>query len=457
MNASQTYPFLADELKQMDPENVSKSILRFTALKAPAGWRLALLLSLAALSVGLACGIFTVYKGIGTWGLNNSVGWGMDITNFVWWIGIGHAGTFISAILLILQQGWRTGINRAAEAMTIFSLLCAALFPVIHLGRTDHVFYSLPYPNTRNIWVNFNSPLVWDVFAILTYFTVSFIYWYVGMLPDLALYRDNSKSRLKSGLYSLLSMGWTGASRQWERYQATAQILAVVATPLVISVHSIVSMDFSTSLIPGWHSTLFPALFVTGAIFSGFAMVQILAIITRKAMNLELFITHYHIRQMNKIILLTCNLLLMAYATEMFLGWYSANPYELTILRNRVSGIHAPIFYPMILLNVVFPQLLWIRRFRNSIAFTFVLSILILAGMWLERFLIIIGSLQRDYIPARWTHYAPTPTEIGIFAGTLGLFLTLYLLFVRYLPLISFSEIKHQLLVFQSNKNRHGE
>jgi len=380
--------------------------------------------------------------GIGSWNLNRTVGWGWDITNFVWWIGIGHAGTLISAILLLFRQKWRTGVNRAAEAMTIFAVICAALFPGIHVGRAWVVFYFFPYPNTRGpLWPNFNSPLLWDLFAISTYFTVSLLFWYTGLVPDFATVRDRAKG-LRRKIYNVLSFGWTGSAKHWQRWESLSLILAGIATPLVLSVHTIVSFDFATSVIPGWHTTIFPPYFVAGAIFSGFAMVLTLMIITRKLLGLEDYITIAHIESMNKVIVVTGTIVGVAYLTELFIAWYSGYVYEQFAFFNRATGPYWWSYFGMMFCNVISPQIFWSRKMRRNIAVTFFVSIVINIGMWFERFVIIATTLARDYLPSSWSYYSPTWVEIGIFLGTMGLFMTLYLLFTRVAPVVAIAEVK---------------
>jgi len=383
-------------------------------------------------------------KGIGVWGLNNAVGWAFDITNFVFWIGIGHAGTLISAILLLFRQKWRTSINRSAEAMTIFAVMCAGLFPLIHMGRPWDAFFIFPYfPNQRGpLWINFRSPLVWDVFAISTYFTISLVFWYLGMLPDLATLRDRALGGLKKLVLRFASFGWNGSQRTWSRYEMVSLILAALATPLVLSVHSIVSTDFATSLIPGWHTTIFPPYFVAGAIYSGFGMVLTLLIITRQTMHLQRYITIRHLEAMAKVTLLTGSLVGYAYATEFFNAWYSGNLYERAHFINRATGPYAWCFYLMVLCNVLVPQALWWKRARTNIALLFVLSILVNVGMWFERFVIIVVSLHRAFLPSGWGMFYPTVFDIGILVGSFGLFFTLFLLFIRFLPMIAMWEVK---------------
>lgn len=406
-------------------------------------WYIGFTLALSAFLFGAVMIGLTVYFGIGMWGLDTTVGWGWDITNFVWWIGIGHAGTFISAILLLFRQKWRTSINRAAEAMTIFAVMCAGLFPIIHMGRPWLAFWAFPYPNTRGpLWVNFNSPLLWDVFAISTYFIVSLLFWYVGLIPDLGTLRDKFVSPLKRKIYGILSLGWTGTAKNWQRHEILCLILAGLATPLVLSVHSIVSMDFATSVIPGWHTTIFPPYFVSGAIFSGFAMVLTLMIITRKMMGLKDYITIGHIEAMNKVIILTGTIVGTAYLTELFMSWYSGVEYEQYAFINRATGPYAWAYWIMMSCNLIVPQFLWVKKFRRNIVLTFIFSILINIGMWFERFVIIVTSLHRDYLPSSWTIYKPTIVEVGIFIGTLGFFFTMFLLFIRIFPVIAMYEVK---------------
>ncbi len=414
--------------------------------KAPSlSWIIAFIISIATMSFGLFSLAWTIWFGIGSWNLNRTIGWGYDITNFVWWIGIGHAGTLISAILLLFRQKWRTGVNRAAEAMTIFAVVCAGLFPATHTGRPWFDFFMFPYPNTRGpLWVNFNSPLLWDLFAISTYFTVSLLFWYTGLVPDFATVRDRAVGFRKK-LYNVLSFGWTGSAKHWQRWEALCLVLAGLATPLVLSVHTIVSFDFATSVIPGWHTTIFPPYFVAGAIFSGFAMVLTLMIITRKILNLQEYITINHIESMNKVILLTGTIVGVAYLTELFIAWYSGYLYEQFAFFNRAMGIYWWAYFGMMACNVLSPQIFWIKKYRRSIYITFLMSIFVNIGMWFERFVIIATTLARDYLPSSWSYYTPTWVEIGIFIGTLGIFFTLYLLFTRLAPVVAVAEVKHIL------------
>ena len=406
-------------------------------------WMIAVTLSgLLALTGFTMIGI-TITYGIGMWGLNKTVGWAWDITNFVWWIGIGHAGTLISAILLLFRQKWRTGVNRSAEAMTIFAVICAGLFPIIHMGRVWLAFFIFPYPNTRGpVWVNFNSPLLWDVFAISSFCTVSLVFWYTGLIPDLALVRDRTTSAFKKRMYNIFSFGWKGTAKNWQRFESISLVLAGLSTPLVLSVHTIVSFDFATSVIPGWHTTIFPPYFVAGAIFSGFAMVLTLMLVVRRVFNLQEYITLAHIESMNKVIILTGSIVGVAYITELFTAWYSGNQYEQYAFLNRSTGPYWWSYWGMMTCNVVSPQLFWIKKLRRNIVFTFFMSIFIHVGMWFERFVIIVTSTHRDFIPSSWTMYYPTIVEIFIYLGTIGFFMTLFLIFAKVAPVIAVAEVK---------------
>jgi Ni/Fe-hydrogenase subunit HybB-like protein len=415
-------------------------------------WYICFALALSALTLGVVLVAYQIIVGVGTWGLNKTVGWAFDITNFVFWVGIGHAGTLISAILLLFRQKWRTSVNRAAEAMTIFAVMCAGIFPVIHMGRPWLAYWVFPYPNARgSLWVNFTSPLLWDVFAISTYFIISFVFWYIGMIPDLASMRDRTVSKVKKKIYNFFSFGWTGSGRAWHRYEILSLILAGLATPLVVSVHTIVSMDFATSVIPGWHTTIFPPYFVCGAVFSGFAMVLTLMIITRKVLGFEEYITMRHIDVMCKIVILTGSIVGLAYTTEFFMAWYSGVDYEQFVFMNRAKGPFAWAYWIMVSCNVISPQLLWFKKLRSNIAIVFILSIVVNVGMWFERFVIIVTSLHRDYLPSSWVSYTPTFVEVGEFIGSFGLFFTCFLLFVRFLPVINMSEVKGVLSVGRKN------
>ena len=409
-------------------------------------WYVGFFFSVALLLFGVFSVFWEVYYGIGVWGINRTVGWGWDITNFVWWVGIGHAGTLISAILLLFRQGWRTGVNRAAEAMTIFAVMCACQFPIFHIGRVWDGFFVLPYPNSRGpLWPNFNSALLWDVFAISTYFTVSLLFWYSGLVPDFATVRDRAKTKLRKMLYGMASFGWTGSAKNWQRHEALSLVLAGLSTPLVLSVHTIVSFDFATSVIPGWHTTIFPPYFVAGAIFSGFAMVQTLLILCRRILGLEEYITIGHIEAMNKVIVLTGSIVGVAYLTELFMAWYSQVVYEQAAFQWRIAGPYWWSYWAMMTCNVVSPQLFWFKKLRRNIPFTFIMSIVVNIGMWFERFVIIVTSLYRDYLPGSWTYYSPTWPEIGFYLGTFGLFFTCFFLFAKYFPVIAIAEIKFVL------------
>jgi molybdopterin-containing oxidoreductase family membrane subunit len=405
-------------------------------------WWIGFSIAVAGLLLWVVAVSYTFWNGIGAWGLNKTVGWAWDITNFVWWVGIGHAGTLISAILLLFRQNWRNSINRSAEAMTIFAVICAASFIIAHMGRAWLFHWALPLPNQYgSLWVNFNSPLVWDVFAISTYFSVSLIFWYTGLLPDIATIRDRAQG-LRRRIYSILSFGWNGSVKTWQRFETVSLILAGVSTPLVLSVHTIVSFDFATSVIPGWHTTIFPPYFVAGAIFSGFAMVLTLLIIARKVLGFENYITMAHIESMNKIIILTGSIVGVAYGTEFFIAWYSGVEYEQYAFINRATGPYWWAYWSMITCNVISPQLFWFKKIRTSITATWILSIFVNIGMWFERFVIIVTSLHRDYLPSSWAMFYPTWVDVSIFIGSLGLFFTLFLLFLRVLPAIAMAEVK---------------
>ena len=411
--------------------------------KAPRGWYVLITISALIALYGVGCIMYLFSKGIGVWGLNKTVDWAWDITNFVWWVGIGHAGTLISAILLLFRQKWRLSINRSAEAMTIFAVICAASFIVSHMGRPWVAYWPLPLPNQfGSLWVNFNSPLVWDVFAISTYFSVSLVFWYTGLIPDFAVIRDRANTKWRKRIYTILSFGWVGTAKNWQRFEEVSLVLAGLSTPLVLSVHSVVSMDFATSVIPGWHTTIFPPYFVAGAIFSGFAMVQTLLIIVRKVLGLEDYITIYHIDMMNRIILITGSIVGVAYITEFFIAWYSGVEYEQYAFINRATGPYWWAYWSMMTCNVITPQLFWSKSLRENVFATFIISIFVNIGMWFERFVIIVTSLHRDYLPSSWTMYSPTWVEAGIFIGSLGLFFTCFLLFARVFPVIAMSELK---------------
>jgi Ni/Fe-hydrogenase subunit HybB-like protein len=381
-------------------------------------------------------------KGIGIWGVNIPVGWGFDIINFVWWIGIGHAGTLISAILLLLRQEWRTSINRFAEAMTLFAVACAGLFPILHLGRPWLFYWLLPYPSTMAVWPQFRSPLMWDVFAVSTYATVSLMFWFVGLIPDMATLRDRSPSRIGRAVYGMLAMGWRGSALHWHRYETAYLLLAGLSTPLVVSVHTIVSFDFAVGLIPGWHATVFPPYFVAGAIYAGFAMVMTLAIPLRKAYGLEDFITMRHLDNMARVMLATGLVVAYGYMMETFMAWYSANTYEEYMMTNRFYGPYAWVYWSLMFCNVLTPQFIWFKRVRTNISALFIIAMIVNVGMWLERFVIVVTSLHRDFLPSSWGMYYPTFWDFSTFFGTIGLFLSLLFLFIRFLPMISIFEMR---------------
>ena len=414
--------------------------------KANKYWWILFGLSVVLFLWGIGCMAYTIGTGIGVWGLNKTVNWAWDITNFVWWIGIGHAGTLISAVLLLFRQKWRMAINRSAEAMTIFGVVQAGLFPLIHMGRPWLAYWVFPIPNTYgSLWQNFNSPLLWDVFAISTYLTVSTVFWYIGLIPDFAMIRDRMSktiSPMKKKLYSLLAFGWSGRAKHWQRFEEVSLVLAGLATPLVFSVHSIVSMDFATSVIPGWHTTIFPPYFVLGALFSGFAMVETLLIIVRKVVHMEAYITIKHIEYMNIIILFTGSMVGTAYITELFMAWYSGVEFEQYAFLNRATGPYWWAYVSMMSCNVIIPQLYWIKKIRTSFIATFILSIFVNIGMWFERFVIIVTSLHRDFLPSAWTMFSPTFIDIGIFLGTIGFFFVLFLMYARTFPVVAQAELK---------------
>ena len=410
--------------------------------KPPKVWYLCFAISLVALSfLGIAIGYLFI-TGTGVWGINNPVAWGWAIVNFVWWVGIGHAGTLISAILYLFRQKWRTGINRSAEAMTIFAVICAGTFPGIHVGRPWMAYYMFPLPNQMDTWPQFRSPLIWDVFAVSTYFTVSLLFWYMGMIPDLATLRDRATTRVRQIAYGIFALGWRGSNRAWHHYERAYLILAALATPLVLSVHSVVSFDFAVSQVPGWHTTIFPPYFVAGAIFSGFAMVLTLLIPAREWFGLKDFITMRHLENMNKIILATGCMVGFAYGTEFFIAWYSGNPVEQFTFLARARAHYGWAYWTMIFCNVVAPQVFWSKTLRLSLPVMFVVSILVNIGMWFERFVIVITSLSADFTPSAWGYYWPTWVDVATYVGSLGLFMTLFLLFCRYLPMVAIAEVK---------------
>jgi len=443
---------------------ITEDIARPIEGKANKMWWACFTVAVIAALWGFGCLAYTVGTGIGAWGANKTVGWAWDITNFVWWIGIGHAGTLISAVLLLFRQRWRMAINRSAEAMTIFAVVCAALFPVFHMGRVWLAYWVMPIPNQfGSLWVNFNSPLLWDVFAISTYFTVSVIFWYLGLIPDFAMIRDRAKvagNKMNEMIYRILSFGWSGRVKDWVRFEEVSLVLAGLSTPLVFSVHSIVSMDFATSIVPGWHTTIFPPYFVAGAIFSGFAMVLTLVLIMRKVLSLENYVTVKHVEYMNIIIMLTGSLVGIAYLTELFISWYSGVEYESYAFINRFSGPYWWAYWSMMTCNVISPQLFWFKKIRTNLTATFILSLVVNTGMWFERFVIIVTSLHRDYLPSSWTMYTPTWIEVGIFVGTIGFFFTAFLTFARVFPVIAQNELKTIMKtsskMYKNKSHNHG-
>ncbi len=424
------------------PADVTRDVCSPLEGKPTGLWYAGFCLALVALAIGGTAVLYQVSTGIGTWGLNRTVGWGFDITNFVFWVGIGHAGTLISAVLLLFRQKWRTSINRSAEAMTIFAVICAGIYPFIHMGRPWLAHWVFPYPNARGpLWVNFRSALLWDVFAIGTYFTISLLFWYVGLIPDLATVRDRAKG-VRKKIFNLLSFGWRGTARTWSRYETACVLLAALATPLVVSVHSVVSSDFATAVIPGWHATVFPPYFVIGAVFSGFAMVLTLMLVARKTMRFENYITMRHIHAICKVVTFTGSIVGLAYMTEFFIAWYSGSQYELFIFKNRMGGPFAWAYWTMFSCNVIAPQLFWFRKVRNNLLLIFLLSLVVNVGMWFERFVIIVTSLHRDFLPSSWSGYTPTLIEVGSLVFGFGLFFTLFLLFCRFVPMIAMFEVK---------------
>ena len=433
--------------------DVTEDICKQVEGKPTKLWLMAFTGAVGIFIIGFMAVAMTLWEGIGMWGLNKTVGWAWDITNFVWWVGIGHAGTLISAVLLLFRQKWRMAINRASEAMTIFAVICAAMFPVLHMGRPWlGAYWALPLPNTfGSLWVNFNSPLLWDVFAISTYFSVSLVFWYLGLVPDFATIRDRA-SGIRKKIYGALSLGWDGAAKTWSRYESVSLILAGLATPLVLSVHTIVSFDFATSVIPGWHTTIFPPYFVAGAIFSGFAMVLTLMIVTRAVFKLQDYITIEHIELMNIVIIVTGSIVGIAYITEFFISWYSGVEAEQYAFYNRMQGPYWWAYWSMMTCNVISPQLFWFKKIRTSIAATFILSIIVNIGMWFERFVIIVTSLHRDYLPSSWAMFTPTIYDMGVYLFTFGLFFTAFFLFAKFFPVINIAEVK-SIVKSSSEKN----
>ena len=410
--------------------------------KTPISWFIGFAVSFALFQLMMLAITKLLFVGIGMWGVNVPVAWGMDILNFVWWIGIGHAGTLISAILLLLRQKWRTSINRFAEAMTLFAVAQAGMYPIMHLGRPWLAYWLFPYPNTMGIWPQFRSPLMWDVFAVSTYATVSAVFWFVGLIPDFATLRDRAQSKTFQMIYGMLAMGWRGSARHWHRYETAYLLLAGLATPLVLSVHTIVSFDFAVGIIPGWHATIFPPYFVAGAIYAGFAMVLLLTIPLRKIYGLQSFITMRHMNNMAKVMLATGLIVAYGYLMEAFFGWYSGNPYESFMIWNRMHGPYAYYYWALILCNGLTPQLLWFKKVRSNLLALWFISIVVSIGMWLERFVIVVTSLHRDYLPSSWGMYQPTQWDWAMFIGTIGCFLALLFLFIRFLPMISIFEMR---------------
>ncbi len=407
-------------------------------------WYIAITISSLVLLMGLTAWGITIWDGLGHWGIQNTNAWGADIINFVFWIGIGHAGTLISAVLYLFRQNWRTGINRSAEAMTIFAVICALMYPLGHTGRPWLACYwLLPYPNNMgSLWVNFRSPLLWDVFAVSTYFTISAVFWFIGLIPDIATVRDRAVHPVRKAIYTVLSFGWKGGGRHWHHYEKAYGLLAGLSAPLVLSVHTIVSFDFAVSNLPGWHTTIFPPYFVIGAIFSGFAMVVTLMVIAREVFNLKNYITINHLEAMNKITMCTGMLVGLAYATEFFIAWYSGNPYERYVFLNRAFGPYAWAYWTMITCNTLIPQIFWFKKFRRNVPMMFIVSVFVNIGMWFERFVIVVTSLHRDFLPSRWMYYLPSTTDWFITLGSFGLFFTLFLLFCRFLPVVAMAEVK---------------
>jgi Ni/Fe-hydrogenase subunit HybB-like protein len=422
--------------------DITEVVARPVERTTPRGWWIGFGISLAALGVGLFA-IGTLFaRGTGIWGINRPVGWGWAIVNFVWWIGIGHAGTLISAILYLLRQKWRTSINRFAEAMTLFAVLCAILFPTIHVGRPWFLYWAAPVPNAMGLWPNFRSPLLWDFFAVSIYGTVSFLFWFTGLIPDFATMRDRATTKWRQRIYGFLALGWRSSARHWQHYERVYLMIAALATPLVLSVHTIVSFDFAVSQLPGWHTTIFPPYFVAGAVFSGFALVMTLMLIARKIYGLEHLVTPRHLENMNKVMLFMGLIVGYAYGVEVFTAWYSGNVGEWFSAKNRALGPYAWAFWIMVSCNALVPQLFWVPRLRRSVPVMFVVSIFINIGMWFERFVIVVTSLHRDFLPSSWGHYTPTVWDVMTFVGTFGLFFTLFFLFLRFVPMVAIAEVK---------------
>jgi len=442
---------------KVTPGSLDDQVLRFPAQAPPFKWYVAIACTSAVAALGMALIGYTFYLGIGAWGNTSPVFWAFDIINFVFWVGIGHAGTLISAILFLLRKRWRNAIARFAEAMTIFAVMCAGIFPLIHVGRPWVAFWLLPYPNQRGLWTNFRSPLLWDVFAVSTYFSVSLVFWYLGLIPDLASLRDRTDSRIRKPIYAILSLGWRGAANHWRHFDKAYILLAGLATGLVLSVHSVVSFDFATSIVPGWHMTIFPPYFVVGAVFAGFAMVLVVLIVVRETMDLRNLITDFHLEVMCKVILGMSCLMGYAYAVEGFTAWYSMNPFIHHVFMNYITGTYGWAGWLTITCNVLLPQLLWFRKCRRSYPWMLLVAAAVTVGMWFERFVIIVISLHQDYLPSAWRIYRPTLTDYGILLGSFGIFFTLVLLFARVLPVIATSELKADLPGAQPRHGAHHE
>ena len=422
--------------------DVTDDVCRIPEGRMPRAWTVAFAISCSLVGVFVASVSYLFWKGVGAFGNTAPTHWAWDITNFVWWVGIGHAGTLISAVLLIFRQKWRTGISRFAEAMTLFAVICAMIYAGIHVGRPWVIYYLFPIPNQMSLWPSFRSPLLWDVFAVGTYFTVSLLFWYTGLVPDLATMRDRARTKWSRGMYGFCAMGWRGSARHWQTYERAYLILAGISTPLVISVHSVVAMDFATSVIPGWHAAILPPYFVVGAVFSGFAMVMTLMLIARSIFKLHRLVLARHLELMAKVLLLTSLLIGLAYATELFMAWYSGNEYELAVFKNRMMGSYSWAYWTMVGCNVLTPQLFWLKRARTSVPVLFIVSIVVNIGMWFERFVIIVTSLHHDFLPSAWGLFHPTLIDVGVFLGTMGVFFTGFLLFLRYVPMIAIAEVK---------------
>lgn len=446
-------------LGDLDYKGITDTVSDIAFEKAPPkAWFIVLGISSLLMGMLFGCVGHLIMTGVGVWGNNNPVFWGWPIVNFVFWVGIGHAGTLISAILFLLRQNWRTSINRAAEAMTIFAVVCAGLFPGVHIGRVWSFYWLFPIPTEHlAMWPNFRSPLLWDVFAVSTYATVSLLFWYMGMVPDIATFRDKAKNKIQKIIYSVLSLGWTGSARHWHRYEMAYVILAALATPLVLSVHTIVSFDFAVSQVPGWHTTIFPPYFVAGAIFSGFAMVVTLMVPARLLFGLENLITIRHLENMNKIIMATGLMVGCAYGIEFFIAWYGGNPYEQFAFINRAFGPYYWAYWTMVTCNVLIPQLFWFKFCRTNQMVMVIICIFVNIGMWFERFVITITSLSRDFLPSSWAYFTPTPVDIMMLIGSFGLFFTLFTLFCRFLPVVAISEVKNVMPHDDHDHEHEGE